>query len=146
MRGTLFPIFLTIATGHVSAEPSLIENCYSPMFDIEAVDFSPKVIEDREVVVSLTYHAPEGYAQTLSAIELAFNIWSDARPLPLYSSHIRELRSIDGGLMSGEIIVGQDFHFMDDRVKELARQANELTLRLEVQGVKDEAGNSLGCP
>lgn len=146
MRGTLFPMLLTIVAGHVSAEPSLIENCYSPMFEIEALDFSPKVIEDREVVVSLTYHAPEGYAQTLSAIELAFDIWSDARTLPLYSSHIRELRSIDGGLMSSEIIVGRDFHFMDDRVKELARQANELTLRLEVQGVKDEAGNSLGCP
>ena len=146
MRGTFFSILLTTVAGHVSAEPSLVENCYLPMFDIEAVDFSAKVIEDREVVVSLTYHAPEGYAQTLSAIELAFDIWSDVRPLPLYSSHIRELRSIDGGLMSGESIVGRDFHFMDDRVKELARQANDLTLRLEVQGAKDEAGNSLGCP
>lgn len=146
MRGTLLSILLAVFAGHSLAQQSLVENCYSSMFEIEPVDFSAKVIEDREVVVSLTYHAPEGYAQTLSAIELAFEIWSDARPLPLYSSHIRELRSIDGGLMSNEIIVGRDFHFMDDRVKELARQANELTIRFEVQGAKDETGNSLGCP
>ncbi|ATF00752.1 hypothetical protein PhaeoP75_01093 [Phaeobacter gallaeciensis] len=146
MRGTLLSVLLAVVAGNASAQVSLVENCYSEMFAIEPVNFSTNVIEGREVTVRLTYKAPEGYARTLSAIELAFEIWSDARPLPLYSSHIRELRSIDGGLMSGEVIVGQDFHFMDDRVKELARQASDLTVRFEVQEVKDEAGIGLGCP
>lgn len=146
MRGVILSIIMVAMAGHASAQSALVENCYSHVFDVEPVNFSKDVIEDRRVYARLTYKALDGIEEALGGIELAFEIWSDARPLPLYSSHIREFRSIDGGLMPGETIEGHDAHFMDERVKELARQAGELTVRFEVQGVKDADGNSLGCP
>ena len=138
----IFPaIALGLLATSATAQSGQVENCWSDRISVEPLEFSKAVIEGREVKARVTYH--EG--APLSAMEIAFEIWSDKRPLPLYSSHLRDLRSIDGGLMLGESLVTSDYHFMDAREKALAEEAGELSVRFEVQGAKDVSGQALSC-
>lgn len=140
-------IFPSIALGLLAttatAQSGQVENCWSDRISVEPLEFSKAVIEDREVKARVTYH--ESADVPLSAMEIAFEIWSDKRPLPLYSSHLRDLRSIDGGMMPGESLVTSDYHFMDAREKGLAEEAGELSVRFEVQGAKGVSGQPLHC-
>ena len=98
------------------------------------------------VTASVTFRKIRDQQPTLGAIEVAFEIWSNERPLPLYKSHLRELRfPIYGGVFPGETLTSSDYHFMTEREKEMARQAKELSVRFAVEWVKDVNGNRLTC-
>ncbi|MEM6727832.1 MAG: hypothetical protein AAF618_04970 [Pseudomonadota bacterium] len=120
--------------------------CFDGALTVEAVDFSDAVIEGREVVVELTYDASsEVMSVPLSAVEVTFVLLSDARPLPLYTSTIRDLGAIPGGLFPGEVIRASDFHFMDDRAKALARDAAQFSVELQIEWVEDVDGERFVC-
>lgn len=122
------------------------ENCFDRMFKVEPVNFSDAIIEGREIKISLTYLENESLPlKPLSAVEVRFEIWSEVRPLPLYSSHIRELRTIDGGFLPGETLEASDFHFMDEREKRLAREASDLSVRFSIEWIKGIAGQRISC-
>ncbi len=133
----------SVAGTAVSAQTGYVENCYSNIIKVEAVDFSKAVIEDREVRARVSYVDQDGVP--LKSIELGFEIWSDARPLPLYKSVIRNLRNIDGGMLAGETLEASDYHFMEEREKTMAKETHELELRFKVIAVKDLGGNRIPC-
>lgn len=131
-------LVLALAATPVASQSTQVENCWIQGITVAAIDFSPAIIDDREIKAEVSY--TENAHRPLGAIEVAFEIWSDARPLPLYSGHLRKLRSIDGAMLPGETLETSDFHFMEEREKALARSAGELSIRFEVQGAKDDMG------
>lgn len=132
------PLLLALGATPALSQSSQVENCWIQGITVTAIDFSPAIIEEREIKAEVYY--TENARRPLGAIEIAFEIWSNERPLPLYSGYLRKLRSIDGAMLPGETLETSDFHFMEDREKALARSAGELTIHFEVQGAKDDQG------
>jgi hypothetical protein len=139
VSGFLLSVF-TLPAGAETASHQ-VQNCWSDLITVEVVDFDRNVIEGRTVTGKVTNNTDIA----LSAVEVRFELWSDKRPLALDWNHLRELRSISAGLLPKESVVGSDAHFMDDRERQFAREADVLSVRFEVEGAKDIEGNPVTC-
>lgn len=118
-----------------------VQNCWSQYITVEAVNFSREVIDGRRIVARVTSDAPF----PISGIEVEFWLEADTRPLPIYFGHLRQLRSIDGALLPGESIETDDFHFMEERERQFARDASDFTIMFDVEHVFGVRGTRIAC-
>ena len=110
-------------------------------FDVSAIDFDKGIIEGRKISFLFTNNTE----YSLMIVDIDFDIISDKRPLPLYSSYIREAKNIPGALLPDESIVFIEYHFMGEREKQLAQDANELTINTSVNQATTTEGLVFRC-
>lgn len=107
--------------------------CLRANIAVIPMDFSADAIEGRSItaIIRNEMNIP------LGGVWLTYSIWADDRPQPIYSASIRPAATIDGALLPGEQMEARDFHFMSDREKEIARNADTLRLTIEVDNAAD---------
>lgn len=116
-----------------TADPVEALACLRANIALEPVGFGADTVDQRAVTIRITNDTDK----PLGGVWVAFTIWAEGRPQPLYEGSIREAATIPGALMPGESMVAQDFHFMDDRTKDIARNAPALRLAVSVDNAAD---------
>ncbi|TVR48655.1 MAG: hypothetical protein EA386_04055 [Rhodobacteraceae bacterium] len=140
MRKTIvaaFALLVSASLATAEADDAQAVECLRANIPVSAIDFGPAVVDDREIAVRVANETQ----LTLGGVWISYAIWADDRPQPLYSASIRPAATIGGGLLPGETMVARDFHFMSDREKEIAREAQTLRLTLEVENAADTQMN-----
>lgn len=120
------------STGALANQDAIL-SCLRSHIVVGEIDFGPAVVDDRSIKVEIT----NGMRMPLGGVWVSFEIWASDRPQPLYVGSIREAATIPGALMPGETLIAEDFHFMDDRAKAIARDATKLRLSLSIENAAD---------
>lgn len=127
-------LMMTVAAAQIAnvANADILE-CLRSKIDVTPIEFDQRVIDNRAVNVEVVNHMEIA----LGGVWVDFEIHSDQRSAPIYSGSIRPAATIEGLLEPGEKILATDYHFMDERALQFAREATELTIRIEVQNAAD---------
>ncbi|WP_412506901.1 hypothetical protein [Roseovarius sp. SYSU LYC5161] len=136
MKTNAIALILALAfpTSSIAKSDCILDVVYG---DVEQP--SNTIVEDREIKYTLINESNI----TISGALVEWELWSNERPLPLDAGSIRELIQIPGALKPSESALGIDYHFMNERTKELAKQASELTLIAEITEVYDLSGTPI---
>tara|TARA_R110002049_G_scaffold45609_9_gene133013 strand:+ start:3645 stop:4127 length:483 start_codon:yes stop_codon:yes gene_type:complete len=111
--------------------------CLRANISVQPVEFDQSTIDSRVVRVEVK----NSMDIALGGVWIEFEIHSDQRGAAIYTGSIRPAATIEGLLEPGETMVATDYHFMDDRALQFARDANALTLELSVKNAADSQMN-----
>lgn len=123
----------TLACAASSAQANETLSCLQERFPVEVISTTKETLDTRSVRISVTNES----SFAAGGVWVDFAIHAAGRPLPIYQGSIREAATIPGGLLPGETLTAEDFHFMDERVKTIAEEANGLEITAELRNVAD---------
>lgn len=123
----------TLACLAQTAQANETRACLQERFPVEVISTTQETLESRSVRIAVQNNS--GFAA--SGVWVDFSIHAEGRPLPLYQGSIREAATIPGGLLPGETLQAEDFHFMDERASSIAEQADSIQIAVEVRNAAD---------
>ncbi len=135
LKPALIALTILGTTPSAAADEQKTLECLQNNIPVEAVGFDKSAIAGRKITINVTNNT----ATPLGGVWVSYEIWAAERPLPLYSASIRPAATIAGGLLPGEAITAADYHFMEEREKNLAEASSGLTIKLLVENAADIA-------
>lgn len=123
----------TLACTASAAQANETLSCLQEHFHVEVISTTKETLESRSVRIAVQNDS--GFA--VGGVWVDFSIHAEGRPLPLYEGSVREAATIPGGLLPGETLQSEDFHFMDERASSIAEQADNIQIAVQVRNVAD---------